>query len=49
MSKNLLKIIGLGASVLGIVASLVSNWVGVKTLDITVAEKVAEALVNKEN
>lgn len=49
MNKNLLKIIGLAASVLGIVANLASNWVAMKTMDNTVAEKVAEALVNKEN
>lgn len=42
-NKGLIKIIGLTASLLGIGASLVSDWVSEKKMDAKIAEKVAEA------
>lgn len=41
---KLVKIVGVISTILGVVASLASNWVNEKTLDAKVAEKVAEAL-----
>jgi predicted transcriptional regulator len=43
LNKGLIKIIGLLASLLGIGASLVSDWVSEKKMDEKIAEKVAEA------
>lgn len=42
-NKGLIKIIGLAASLLGIGATLVSDWVSEKKMDEKIAEKVAEA------
>ena len=41
---KLVKIIGVVATILGVVATLADKWVGEKTLDNKIAEKVAEAL-----
>lgn len=43
LNKGLIKIIGLIASLLGIGASLVSDWVSEKKMDEKISEKVAEA------
>lgn len=42
-SKGLIKIIGLTASLLGIGATLVSDWASEKKMDAKIGEKVAEA------
>lgn len=46
MNNKLIKGIGIGATLLGVVASLASNWVGEKQQDAKIAEKVAEAISN---
>lgn len=51
MNSNVIKVLGIVASVIGIGATLLSDWVGDKKLDNTVTEKVAEALkkMNEES
>lgn len=44
LNKGLIKIIGLTASLLGIGATLLSDWVSEKKMDEKIGEKVAEAL-----
>ena len=44
LNKNLIKIIGLAASLLGIGATLVSDWVNEKKMDEKIGEKIGEAL-----
>lgn len=41
---NVIKLAGVAASIVGVVATLVSNWAGEKQRDAKIAEKVAEAL-----
>lgn len=41
---NVIKIVGIAASVAGAVATLVGNWAGEKQQDAKIAEKVGEAL-----
>ena len=43
---KVIKIVGLGASLLGAAASLVASWAGEKQQDAKIAEKVAEAVAN---
>ena len=43
MNLTALKIVGVVASVAGVAATLVSNWVGEKQQDAKIAEKVSEA------
>ena len=47
MSKTVIKILGLIATVGSIGCQLVSNFVGEKQLDAKIAEKVNEALANR--
>lgn len=49
MKMDKFKLLGLGASVLGMVATLVSNYAGDKNLDSKIAQEVAKALAKKEN
>lgn len=44
INKNFIKIIGLAATVLGIGATLVTDWVNDKKMDEKIMEKVSEAL-----
>ena len=44
MNKNVIKVIGLAASVVGICATLIGNWASDKKQDEVIAEKVAEAI-----
>ena len=44
MKINVIKVVGVVASVAGVAATLVSNWVGEKQQDAKIAEKVSEAL-----
>ena len=43
---NVIKIVGIAASVAGAVATLVGNWAGEKQQDAKIAEKVGEALAD---
>lgn len=44
MNGKMVKVIGLAATAVGVVATLVGNWAGEKQQDSKIAEKVAEAL-----
>lgn len=44
MSNKTLKIIGTTTTIMGVVVTLVSNYVNDKNLDIKIESKVAEAL-----
>lgn len=44
MKINVVKVIGIAASVVGAVATLAGNWAGEKQTDAKIAEKVAEAI-----
>ena len=46
MKPNVIKVIGIIASAVGVVASLASSWANEKQTDIKIAEKVAEAVAN---
>lgn len=45
----MIKALGIAATVIGIGASLLGDFVGDKKLDTKIEEKVAKALANKEN
>lgn len=47
MSKMFIKVVGITASIVGVVATLAGNWAGEKQQEAKIAEKVAEALANK--
>lgn len=49
MNGKVIKVIGIAASVVGAVATLVGNWAGEKQQDAKIAEKVAEAIANSTN
>jgi hypothetical protein len=49
MNNKLVKVIGLAASVVGVVASVATNWANEKKLDDKIAGKVSEALANLKN
>ena len=44
MSIKVIKIIGIGATLLGAGASIVASWASEKQQDATIAEKVAKAI-----
>ena len=44
MDGKWIKVIGIGASLVGAVATLAGNWAGEKQQDAKIAEKVAEAV-----
>lgn len=44
LTETAIKVIGLTATVAGIGATLVSDWVGEKKADATIEKKVAEAI-----
>lgn len=46
--KKAIKIIGLAASVLGVLATLVTDWANEQTMDVMIDEKVNEAIKNKQ-
>ena len=46
MNRKLIKGLGIAASLVGAVATLVANWVSGKEQDAVIAEKVAEAIAN---
>lgn len=49
MKINWVKVVGVGASVVGAVATIASNWAGEKQQDAKIAEKVAEAVSKVSN
>lgn len=49
MNNNLVKIIGIAASVVGVAASIATNWANEKKLDDKIASKVSEAVTNLTN
>lgn len=50
MSNKLIKVIGIAASAIGVVATITTNWVNEKNLDNKIDAKVLEALtkINKD-
>ncbi len=48
MKINVIKVAGMAASLVGVVATLVGNWAGDKQRDAKIAEKVAEALAKSK-
>lgn len=44
MNNKLIKVMGIAASAIGVVATITMNWVNEKNLDNKITEKVAEAL-----
>ena len=49
MNSKLVKIIGIAASTVGVVASIATNWANEKKLDDKISDKVAEAVANLSN
>lgn len=47
-TKTLIKILGIASTIVGAGATIVSEFVNEKKMDDKIAEKVAEALVNKK-
>ena len=45
-NKNIVRIIGVAATVLGIGVTLVTDWVNDKRMDERICEKISEALAN---
>lgn len=45
---NNIKLIGIGATLLGAIATLIGNWADEKKMEQTVDEKVNEALAKRE-
>ena len=44
---DVVKIVGIAGTVLGVASTFLGNWATQKTMDETVAKKVAEALKSK--
>ena len=49
MNGKMIKVIGGAATVLGLLATVVGNWVQERTMEITIYEKIEQALNGKEN
>ena len=49
MNDKLVKIIGIAASVVGVAASIATNWANDKKLDEKIASKVSEAVTDLSN
>jgi hypothetical protein len=45
--KNLIKVLGLAATVIGMGAALITDWVNDKKMDEKIDERINEALANK--
>lgn len=48
MKKNLIKIVGILAGIIGIAASIASDWAKEEAINRQIEEKVNEALAKKE-
>jgi hypothetical protein len=46
-SKNFVKILGLAAAVIGMGATLISDWVNDRQMDERIDERISEALASK--
>ena len=46
INEKTIKIIGVATTAVGLSITLINNWVADKTMDLRIAEKVAEALAN---
>lgn len=49
MNKSIIKAIGITATVMGMCATLITDWVDEKKMDEKIEEKVNKALLGKEN
>lgn len=49
MSKTMIKVIGIAATIIGMGATLITDWVDEKKMDEKIEQKVNEALAQKEN
>lgn len=47
MSKTLVKIVGIAATVIGMAATFATDWVNEKKMDEKIEEKISEALTKK--
>ena len=45
----MVKIIGLGGTLLSVVATMIGNWSQERTMEKTIEEKIDEALAKREN
>ena len=48
MNKNLIKVLGITATITGMGATLISDWVNDKKMDEKIEERVNEALAKRE-
>ena len=48
MNRNLIKFIGIAATMVGLGVNLVTDWVNEKKMDEKIEEKINEALAEKE-
>lgn len=49
MNGKLIKVLGLAATVVGVAATLVTDWVNEQKMDEKIEEKVNEALAKRTN
>lgn len=49
MNSKLIKVLGLAASVVGVAATLLSDWVNEQKMDEKIEEKVNEAIAKKND
>lgn len=49
MNSKLIKVLGLAASVVGVAATLLSDWVNEQKMDEKIEEKVNEAFAKKND
>ena len=49
MSKTMIKVIGIAATIIGMGATLITDWVNEKKMDEKIEQKVNEVLSQKEN
>lgn len=47
MGKNIIGLIGIGASLVGVVASVIGNWADDRKTEILIDEKIEKALAEK--
>ena len=49
MKSKMIKVLGLMASIIGVAATLLSDWVNEQKMDEKIEEKVNEALAKRED
>lgn len=47
-NKNLIKILGVAATIIGVGATLLTDWVNEQKMDEKIEEKVSEALARRD-